>query len=103
MKILNLEKENFDELVSSGVVLVDFYADWCGPCKMLGPILEAFSSSRNDVRIIKVNVDQHEAIAQKFGIMSIPTLMLFKGGSMVSSKQGFHTIEMLNEWIDNEE
>lgn len=88
MRIIN--KNEFDQVISSGAVLVDFYADWCGPCKMLGPVLEGLSKEyEGKVEIVKVNVDNDGEIAQRFGIMSIPTLILFKDGQQVKQVVGF--------------
>ena len=82
MKIL--ESNEFDNAIASGVVLVDFYADWCGPCKMLGPVLESM-----DANILKVNVDSHEELAASFGVMSIPTICFFKDGELKRKEIGF--------------
>ena len=88
MRIIN--KNEFDQVISSGAVLVDFYADWCGPCKMLGPVLEGLSKEyEGKVEIVKVNVDNDGEIAQRFGIMSIPTLILFKDGQQIKQVVGF--------------
>jgi thioredoxin 1 len=99
MSILHYNKEDFDQITKEGLVLVDFYADWCGPCKMLSPILEQFVT-RDDVKVIKINVDAAESLAMRYGIMSIPTLMLFKNGVVTSVKQGFQSKEMLDKWIN---
>lgn len=93
-------KDNFDSLVSDGVVVVDFFANWCGPCKMLGPVLEDLSNSRGEVKVVKVDVDQEEDLARRFGVMSIPTLYLFKDGQQVDSRVGFMPLSELEEWIN---
>lgn len=80
-----LEKEDFNKEVSKGKILVDFYADWCGPCKMMGNVLEELE----DINILKVNVDKHPNIAQEYGIMSIPTLLVFKDGKLINQNVGF--------------
>lgn len=86
----NLTKANFNEETSTGLVLVDFYADWCGPCKMIAPILNELSQSHADVaQIVKVNVDEEGELAQRFDVMSIPTLIVFKDGKPVARKMGF--------------
>ena len=91
--IKHLEKEEeFDEIIK-GKVLVDFYADWCGPCKMLAPILEEINF--NDV--LKVNVDDFPDIATKFGVMSIPTLIKFENNEEVKKDIGFKTKDELEE------
>ncbi|MBE6157192.1 MAG: thioredoxin [Firmicutes bacterium] len=88
MKYLENEKD-FNELIKEGKVLVDFYADWCGPCKMIGPVLEEIASENSDVEIVKVNVDNFENIARSYGIMSIPTLIVFKNGKETNKSIGF--------------
>lgn len=92
-------KDNFDSLVSEGVVVVDFFANWCGPCRMLGPVLEELSNSRSEVKVVKIDVDQEEDLARRFGVMSIPALYLFKDGKQVDNKVGFMPLEDLTEWI----
>ncbi len=89
--------ENFDELVKSGITLVDFYADWCGPCKMLGSVLETIDD--NDIKILKVNVDEYSDLANRFRIMSIPHLIFFKDGKEISSSVGFIDKGMLEDKI----
>ena len=78
LKKLNFE--NFDNEIQNGTVLVDFYADWCGPCKMIAPFVEEIANERTDITVGKVNVDESGAIAVKYGISSIPTLIVFKDG-----------------------
>ena len=84
IKYLNSENE-FDEIINNKI-LVDFYADWCGPCKMLGSILEEI----NDIDILKVNVDLYPDIAKKYGVMSIPTLILFDNKNEINKLIGLH-------------
>ncbi len=90
--------ENLTDILGNELYLVDFYADWCGPCKMLGPILEEIDL----IPILKINVDEHPDIAQKFGIMSIPTLMIFKDGKEQKKLIGLHSkteiIALINEF-----
>ena len=93
-------KENFDSLINDGVVVVDFFANWCGPCKMLGPVLEELSDSRSEVKVVKIDVDEEEDLARRFGVMSIPALYLFKDGKQVDNKVGFMPLSLLEEWID---
>ena len=92
MKYIN--SNNFDEEIARGRVLVDFYADWCGPCKMMSPILDEFSKI-SDIEVKKINVDSNELIAKRYGIMSIPTLILFEDGREVKKKIGYLTLEEL--------
>ena len=88
--------ENFDEIIKNRV-LVDFYADWCGPCKMLGPVLEKV----NDIDIIKVNVDMYGELSRKYGIMSIPCLILFEDGKEIKRNLGFISEDKIREFIKN--
>ena len=89
--VVTVTDDNFDdEVVKSSVpVLVDFWAPWCGPCKMIAPILDEIASERNGtVKVAKINVDDSQGLAAKFGIQSIPTLMLFKNGAKVEQMVG---------------
>ena len=98
---LNLNKDNFDQSISSGVALVDFWAEWCGPCKMQLPIIEEFSNEmEGKAKIGKVNVDEELELAQSFGIQSIPTLILFKDGKPVKKLVGLHSKESLYEEVN---
>ena len=92
----------FDQAVlkASGPVVVDFWAEWCGPCRMIGPALEEISNSLDGkVKILKLNVDENPATAAKYGVMSIPTLMLFKGGQLASRQVGASPKQKLEQWI----
>ena len=86
--------ENFDEIIKNKI-LVDFYADWCGPCKMLGPVLENIK----DIEIIKVNVDNYNDLARKYGVMSIPCLILFDKGKELKRNIGFINEAKIKEFI----
>ena len=83
MSVLKLNQGNFAEAVKSGKALVDFYADWCGPCRMMAPILEAVASERDDLIVAKVNVDESAELASRFGVMSIPTLVVLEDGEEI--------------------
>lgn len=91
--------DNFENLISNDVVLVDFFANWCGPCKMLSPVLDDIASERSNVKIVKVDVDKNEELAKKYGIMSIPTLLLFKNGQVIDKHIGYMSKDMLIEMI----
>lgn len=90
MSVLNIDNTNFEAEVlnSSKKVLVDFWASWCGPCRMVGPIVEEIANERPDIKVCKINVDEQPELAAKFGIMSIPTLMVFENGKVVNQSAG---------------
>jgi thioredoxin 1 len=89
-----------DVLKASGPVVVDFWAEWCGPCRMIAPALEEISNSLNGkVKVVKLNVDENPGTAAKYGIMSIPTLMLFKDGQLASRQIGAQPKQKLEQWI----
>ena len=94
--VRHLEKENLSDLVKEGIVLVDFYAEWCGPCKMLAPILDTL-----DVDVVKVNVDEHNELAVKNGVMSIPTVFIYKDGEINNKFIGFRSKEEIEEILKN--
>ena len=104
MTILNISDKDFEEKVlkNKNIVLCDFWAEWCGPCKQITPILEELSNEyqENKVTIAKVNIDDNPETPSKFGIMSIPTLLLFKEGKLVSTQVGLQEKPALKEWID---
>lgn len=92
---------NDSVLNSKGLVLVDFWAEWCGPCRQLGPILEAVDTEMNGaVKIYKMNVDDSPETASQFGIRSIPTMFLFKDGKQVDSKVGLNTQSTITSWLE---
>ena len=93
-----LNEENLSSLTSSGLHLVDFFATWCGPCKMLEPILEQLDG---EIDIIEVDVDRHPELAREFKVMSIPALFFIKDGMILNQKIGFQTLESLKEDINN--
>lgn len=95
--MLAITQENFEQEVSKAqqTVLVDFWAQWCGPCRMQTPILEAFALEHSDIKVAKCNVDENPELAQQFSIMSIPSLLVFKGGTLVKSAVGLHDKEAL--------
>ena len=87
-------------LKATGPVVVDFWAEWCGPCRMIGPALEEISGSLGEkVKIVKLNVDENPQTAAKYGIQSIPTLMIFKDGQMASRQIGAAPKQKLEQWI----
>lgn len=90
MAVLKLTAQNFEQevLQSDKPVLVDFYADWCGPCKMMSPVIEEISEEKTDAKVCKLNIDEEMEIAQKYGVMSIPTFMVFKDGEVSKRDMG---------------
>ena len=95
MKIIHLEKEDFNDLIKKRV-LVDFYADWCGPCKMLAPELE---KADGDISVVKVNVDEFDDLSRQYGVMSIPTLILFENGKPIKQTVGFMDKKKIESFI----
>ena len=94
--MIHLENENFDELIKDGNVLVDFYATWCGPCKMLEGELEAIE---DNIKIVKLDIDKFQELTMDYRIMSVPTMILFKDGVKKEEIIGFHTSDELLEII----
>ena len=89
MSAIKVNRSNFEEIKNSEkVVLLDFYADWCGPCRMVGPVIEEIANERDDIVVGKVNVDEEEELAGKFSVFSIPTLVVMKDGKVVSQETG---------------
>jgi thioredoxin 1 len=96
--VKHLEKnDNFETLIKKEKLIVDFYADWCGPCKMLAPILEELEG----IDVLEINVDEYPELAAKFGVMSIPTLLFYKNGDMVKKNIGYVNASALNQIIEN--
>ena len=102
MAYTNITKESFDEFVMNigKPVLLDFWAPWCGPCKQIAPIVEAIGEERDDIIVGKVNVDEEMELAQRFRVLSIPTLVVVRGGEVTAKAVGFRTREEILKLIE---
>ncbi|MBM6839439.1 thioredoxin [Clostridium saudiense] len=98
MKVI--KEYEFVNEVKDGLVLIDFYAEWCGPCKMLSPVLEQINKEHKDVKVVKVNIDDSRSIASYYQIQSIPTLVLLKDGEFIQRMIGFNPKKKIEEFIE---
>lgn len=101
MEIIKITGENFESevLKSDKKVLIDFYADWCGPCKMLSPVVEEVANENSDIKVVKVNIDDNQDLAMKYQVMSIPTLIVIENGKEINKSVGFISKEKVLELI----
>lgn len=103
MSVIHVTKENFDKAinVSDKIVVIDFFATWCGPCKMLAPVVEQAAEELTDVTFYKVDIDEEMELAQRYQIMSVPTLLFLKNGQVVNKSVGAVPIEQLKDIINS--
>lgn len=101
MSVIKINKENFarEVLNSNKPVLLDFYADWCGPCRMVGPIVSEIANERNDVKVGKINVDEQPELAAQFQVMSIPMLAVIKNGKLENQVVGYRSKEQIEAML----
>ena len=99
---IQISDDNFEKTIGNGTVLVDFWAPWCGPCKMLLPIIEELSEELKDkLTITKMNVDDNQETPAKFNIMGVPSLLLFKDGKLIAQRTGMASKSIIKEWIES--
>lgn len=103
MEVKHISESEFNDevLMSKGLVLVDFYADWCGPCKMLGPILEDVAQALPDLKVVKINTDDAQSLSQEYGVMSIPTVYLFSDGMKVNKFVGVKSKNEIMQFVES--
>ncbi len=100
MKVIDIKEEEFNDKIKGNKVLVDCYANWCGPCKMLSPIIDEVASQIDNCEFYKLDIDNANNVAKQYGIMSIPTLLVFEKGSLVRQNVGFISKEELIKFIN---
>lgn len=97
MKIVNTQE--FNELMNEKAVLVDFFATWCGPCKMLSPVLEEIAEKFPRIKVVKVDIDQFDDLTRAHGIMSVPTIEVYRNGALVKKEVGYHNLDEIVSWL----
>ena len=97
--VKQITDKEFDESIKTGKVLVDFYAEWCGPCKILSPVVDELSEELKDISFYKLNVDESDEVVRKYSVMSIPTLLIFENGELKNTSVGFKSKDELKEML----
>ena len=100
MSLLKVKNNTLEESVNSGVAIIDFYADWCGPCRRVAPIIEEIANEQQSITVCKVNVDENSALASRYGIVSIPTIVILKDGEEVERMVGYRPKEVILEALE---
>ncbi len=100
MSVIKITGDNFNDVTSNGTVLLDFYADWCGPCRMVAPLVEEIAQENPQYTVGKINVDEEQHLAQQFGVMSIPMLVVMKDGKVVNQAVGARPKQDILEMLD---
>ncbi len=98
--MIEINSENFEQETSTGIVVVDFWASWCGPCVALAPVLNELSEKNKDVKVVKLNIDENPNISDKFNISSIPSVLFFKQGKIEDRTVGFKSLKTFQEILD---
>ena len=101
MPVVFANASNFEESIAKGIIILDFYADWCAPCRMIGPVLEQIAEENSDINIVKVNVDENMELANQYAVRGIPALFVLKEGKTVAQRAGFMPKDALVEWARN--
>ncbi len=101
MPVVFANASNFEESIAKGIIILDFYADWCAPCRMIGPVLEQIAEENSDINVVKVNVDENMELANQYAVRGIPALFVLKDGKTVAQRAGFMPKDALVEWARN--
>lgn len=99
MAVIHTSSDNFNDIIKEGTVIVDMFATWCGPCRMLGPVIEELSNKYDSITFVKVDVDECPEVAKNYGVMSIPTIIKFQNGKEIDKKIGYMNITEFENWI----
>lgn len=91
--------DDFESLIKEGDVIVDFFATWCGPCKMLSPVLEEIAEKFPRIKVVKVDIDQFDDLTRAHGIMSVPTIEVYRNGALVKKEVGYHNLDEIVSWL----